>query len=33
MGHDVGVSVNVYTQSTVASKLELVNRLEQSLIE
>lgn len=32
-GHDIGVSVNVYTQSTLDSKLELVNRLERSLIE
>ena len=30
-GHDIGVSVNVYTQSTLDSKLELVNRLERSL--
>jgi integrase len=32
-GHDIGVSVNVYTQSTLDSKLELVNRLERSLLE
>ena len=30
-GHDIGVSVNVYTQSTLNSRLELVNRLERSL--
>jgi integrase len=28
-GHDIGVSVNVYTQSTLDSKLELVNRLSE----
>ncbi len=32
-GHDIGVSVNVYTQSTIDSKLELVNRLERSLVK
>ena len=32
-GHDIGVSVNVYTQSTLDSKLELVSRLERSLVE
>ena len=32
-GHDIGVSVDVYTQSTLNAKLELVNRLEQSLLE
>jgi len=32
-GHDIGVSVNVYTQSTLDSKLELVNRLERSLVK
>jgi integrase len=32
-GHDIGVSVNVYTQSTLDSKLKLVNRLERSLLE
>ena len=32
-GHDIGVSVNVYTQNTLDSKLELVNRLERSLVE
>lgn len=32
-GHDIGVSVNVYTQSSLDSKLELVNRLERSLVK
>jgi integrase len=32
-GHDIGVSVDVYTQSTLDSKLELVNRLERSLLQ
>jgi integrase len=31
-GHDIGVSVNVYTQSTLDAKLELVNRLERNLL-
>jgi integrase len=30
-GHDIGVSVNVYTQSMLDSKLELVNHLERNL--
>jgi integrase len=32
-GHDIGVSMNEYVQSTLEQKLALVNRLEQSLLE
>ena len=32
-GHDIGVSVSVYTQSTLQAKLELVNRLEKTLLK
>jgi hypothetical protein len=30
--HDIGVSVNVYTQTTLNSKLKSVNRLGRSLL-
>jgi len=31
LGHSVDVSLNVYTQSAVASRLEIVNQLEKRL--